>query len=172
MIMTLTLNAAGKEVLQNINSTYTNKFYDKLANLSSLSLDNYENNGTQKKVKEDFEKILPLYLSTQDIFTKTGLEELEKDEIKKYKVSMFVSVSLGYIKYLESENRHELSADIMTKILIDINDLMINSNNMVDYLIALTVYSKIFANYTAPSVQMLSIFKKYTPASKRIYVQK
>jgi len=172
MLITINLNASQKEFFESINTIYADDFYNKISNYTSLPLNSYENNTTQKKIKEDFEKNLPIYLSNKNLFTKSSLERLEKDEVKKYKIWMFVSISLSYIKYLEAKNNHQLSKEIMERNLINLHDLMINSNGMIDYVLALATYSKLFSNYNNPSLEMVSILKRYPPPNKSIYLQK
>lgn len=174
LVIAITVNiiASEKELIKDINTIYAKDFYNNFSNYTSLPLNNFENNATQKKIKEDFEKILPRYLNNKSIFTKSSLKKLKKDKVENYKIRMFISVSLSYIKYLDSRDDYQLSQRIMKENLINLNNLMINSENMMDYLIALGAYSKIFSNYADPSLEMVALFKKYPPPHKSIYFNK
>jgi len=174
LVIAITVNiiASEKELIKDINTVYAEDFYNKFSNYTSLPLNNFENNATQKKIKEDFEKILPRYLNNKSIFSKSSLKKLKIDKVENYKIRTFISVSLSYIKYLDSRDNYQLSLKIMRQNLINLNDLMINSKNMIDYLIALGTYSKIFSNYHNPSLEIVELFKKHPPANKSIYFKK
>jgi len=170
--ITVNILASDKKLIEDINTIYAEDFYNNFSNYTSLPLNDFENNTTQKKIKEDFEKILPRYLNNKSIFTKSSLEKQEKDKVEKYKIRMFISISLSYIKYLNSRDDYQLSQRIMKRNLINLNALMVNSKNMMNYLIALGTYSKIFSNYGTPSLEMVELFKKYPPPNKSIYFEK
>ncbi len=172
IIVSITLHASEIKLIKNINAVYSDDIYEKLLTLSSIPLFNYENNNTQKKVKEDFEKILPLYLEHTTLFSKTSLEKLDKNKIEKYKLNLFIKISVSYIKYLEQKNEIVLSTKIMKRNLLNLNALMTNSNNLMDYIISLMAYSTIFSHYSNPSKEMIVTFNNYPPPDASIYFEK
>ncbi len=172
IMITLSLHASNIELLQKINATYGDEFYTPLSKKSLISLNDYENNATQKKIKDDFEKILPLYLKSTDIFSKSSLKQLENKGIKFFKIRAFIPISVSYVKYLESIKEKELATKIMKKNLINLHDLMLNSTGVINYVVALSSYLEIFSNYQNPSSGMLVILQDNPPPSKVIYVQK
>jgi len=72
----------------------------------------------------------------------------------------------------QEELMTKLDTKTMEKNLINLNDMMINSKNMIDYLRALTQYSKILSSCTDTSSEMISIFKNNPPPNKSIYFEK
>jgi len=170
--ITLTLSASNKELLQKINETYEDDFYTHLSKLSTLSLNNYENNATQKKIKDEFEQILPLYLKSRGLFSKSNLEQQEKEEIKFLKISAFIPISVSYVKYLESIKNEKLASVIMQKDLSNLHDLMVNSNGTINYVIALSSYLEIYSSYKKLSSSMFVLLQNNPPPNKSIYIQK
>ena len=171
-MISLTLNASNIELLQKINTTYEDDFYAHFSNKNAISLNDYENNATQKKIKDDFEEILPLYLKSADIFSKSSLEKLEKKDTKLEKISVFISISVSYIKYLESIKKENLATEIMKRDLINLHALMVNSKGIINYVIALSSYLDIFSNYKNPSSSILSLLQGNPPPPKSVYIQK
>ena len=171
-MIAFTLNASNIELLQKINTTYEDDFYAHLSNNSAIFLSDYENNATQKKIKDDFEEILPLYLKSSDIFSKSSLKLLENKEIKFFKIRAFIPISVNYVKYLESIKEKELATEIMKKNLLTLHDLMVNSKGIINYVIALSSYLDIYSNYKNPSSSILSLLQENPPPHKSIYIQK
>ena len=174
MLMSIALLASSaEELLKDINITYSKENYQNIfKNLNELTISSFESNSTQKMIKEDFEELLPNYLNNEDIFSQVNLKQLKKDNIYKHKWREFISASLVYMKYLESQEEFEREERIMKRNLINFNSLMVNSQELVDYIIALILYEKTYFYEGLNNTKIISITKEYPPVDPSIYFDK
>lgn len=173
-IITLALKASSvspQELISNINTIFSNKIYNSIDPFS-FSFKENKNNLSSQKIKEDLKKILPSYLETKPLFTRPLLTHFKEQNKTLVGVSIFIKLSFSYANYLQHHNQEKLALQIIEQNLINLQDLMTNAPNMLDYLIALAIYSKIFDNYIPSSYKIVTLFQKYPPPSASLYFQK
>jgi len=105
IIITISSNASTKEFINKVYTIYSDNFYSKikLSRCKQIPLNNFENNETQKRLKEDFEKILPEYIDSSNYLKRTYLDKITitDNNIKKiFTTRKVVCASLSYVKYL------------------------------------------------------------------------
>jgi hypothetical protein len=165
LIPTIVLASFEDKLLNDINSTYSNQFYkNKYDNTSA-----YKDEGTFEKIKTDVEKILPMYVYNENLFKGNG--QIDNDR-RKLKFVDFLNSSLIYMDYLERMNRGIEAQMLMDRHLANINALMTHSNDLLDYIVSIVLYQKIYFHRRSPSKNMLGPLLKYQIADKSIFFKK
>lgn len=164
-----------QDFLYDINATYSDKFYENiLSEEQTTTLIDFENNSAQKKIKEDFEKLLPKYLESDNLFTNKELSKLQET---KYIISQshfkdFLTVSTLYLNLLNYEKKRQQSNVLLEKNLINLRSLMQNSNDMINYILSIILYKKLYADIKCDSKKTYGLFKKFPPPDKSIFFKK
>jgi len=174
MLMSITLSASpAEELFRDINTTYSKVNYQHIfKDLDNLTINSFENNSTQRMIKEDFESLLPNYMDNKDIFSESSLKKLIKENVGKPRLRMFISASLVYMKYLDEEGKTKDAENIMRRNLINFNSLMTKSDNIVDYIRALGLYKRTFTYMESSLQNMTGILEKHPPPNESIYFEK
>jgi hypothetical protein len=137
-----------KELLELIKNTYNNKLYD---NFHPMKL--FDESETMLQEKQDFYKILPLYLEEEKLFVFKN-DELFSSLIMKdgnnirsllqhFNLLYFYDSLISYIKYLDKQKKYEKADEIFIKLVNSLNSFMINSYHF-DYVYALVYNRNIF----------------------------
>ncbi len=164
-----------QDFLYDINVTYSDEFYQSILNEKQITtLIGFENNTTQKKIKSDFEKLLPKYLESDNLFTNKQLLMLQDPNyvIPQSHFKDFITVSILYLNLLKYQKKSEKSNAILEKNLINIKSLMQNSNGMINYILSIFLYQKIYTEIKCDSKEIYSLFKKFPPPDKSIFFKK
>jgi len=169
MLISLGAFSSSKTLIQDINLMYSSEIY---RSSSPIKIIDFQSDRVQNNIKEDFEKLLPLYLKSENIFSKNSIKELRAHNIEEFKWNKFIEVSIAYMEYLKSEGRHEEAKKLLQKNLIDTQSLMLNSDSFLDYILTLSVYEKIYSSKALSSEMFISLFKKYPPPDKQLFFKK
>ena len=139
------------------------------------TLDNVEHNRSHQELKEMFERLLPYYLRSDNLFSNEELKILKRKKIEIIKYRDFFLTLYLYIGYLESHpsesNRQKLYI-LVEKSLRDAHSLMENSNEFIDYLMSVFIYKSIYDRLSSPSTLLQKILQKYKPFSSDIFFDK
>lgn len=172
-LSTFIFASSTQDFLHDLNATYSNEFYSKISFSTdkSIILLSYDKNKTQRRIKEDFEKLFPRYMQTNGLFTK---EILTKVNTEKYVLSSynFIFSSIEFIKLLNKQNKIIQSNKLLEKMLIDINRLMLNSNRIINYMLSIMFYKRLYERIEYNSKEKYALLKKYPPPSKEIFFEK
>lgn len=164
-----------QNLLYEIKSTYSKDFYKGLySDNKSLTLANFENNSTQKKIKEDFERLIPKYFKADNLFIQENLKEFNTDDNSLITLNLqkfFVTCTL-YIKLLDRQQKTIKSNQLFKKTLSDLNALMRNSTSFANYIISVILYKKFYSNIELNSLYKYAWLKKCPPPDKTIFFEK
>jgi len=169
LIITLALNSSSlppQELIKNITTIYNHPFYKKISSLKA-----FETPISQPKIKEDLEKIVPSYLQTKELFSKSTLTQLKKENISLFGLSTFLTISFNYANYLYSTTQEKIALKLIEQNLINLQNLMKNAPTILEYTLALSIYSNLFSNYQ-PFSKALPLFKKYPPPNPSLYFKR
>ncbi len=171
-IYVVTVNA--QDFLHEVNATYTSASYKKLLYTNkNLTLNRFESNSTQQKIKTDFEVLLPQYLDSKSLFSKERFAMLEEPDfsISQLRFLDFMTVSRAYLALLEEQKEWEKRDALLEKNLADLEALMRNSKGMVNYILSLANYKKIYVAFSK-SKQSCALIQKYSLPEEDIFFQR
>jgi len=165
-----------EDLLHDINDTYSSTAYKKLFNENhSFTLNDFEHNTSQRRIKEDFEKILPAYLNTDNVFSEESIDELCKDDscyLSNYHLQEFIVTSSLYIKLLDKQSHTTTSTQLLEKNLLDLQLLLRNSKGMVNHILAVVLYQKLYSELDVNSLEKFTLLKKLPPPEKTVFFEK
>ena len=137
-------------ILLDINATYANNKFNQVkpAQLSSIMLNDLENNTTLEQGLAAYEKLLPEYLAQTPIFTQSVFEEndvFQTNEIfLKYDFKTFMNASILHLRLLKHRKEMKLFSSVVDANLENLNDVANGSNSTIDYIYIITFYKAIF----------------------------
>ena len=160
LLTTSLFSSALEEFYKDVNNTYSKSIYkSKGCKKSNRSFLNFETNSTQREMKDDFEKLLPYYISTENIFP--------SQEIITYFISYFEASTL-YIEYLQNIGEHTQAKELMEKNLLNARHLSDKINDSASYMYLLFIYENIYeARFKQEYI--LKLYKKYPPISSKYF---
>ncbi|MBN2767959.1 MAG: hypothetical protein JXQ68_02560 [Campylobacterales bacterium] len=170
----ITFASPAQDFLADINATYSSAFYEKLDihKNTSLTLVDAETNGTQKKIKEDFERLLPKYLKVDDLFSK---EVYDNDDtsfrVLSSRYREFFEVSILYLNFLSSPKEQGLHNRLLEKNLLNLHALT-RLRGMPNYILSLVLHKKLYTDIECYSTGDYLLLQKYPPPDKTFFFVK
>jgi hypothetical protein len=129
----------------------------------------HRGNPTKIKINKDFEALLPYYLKIENLFSLKSCEiSVTQNNISMKYVDFFIV--LRRYTLLQSQDS-EIYRNLVDKMLYDFHSLMINSNNLIDYMISLQQLTQLM-NALTPSTKLAKIIKNYPLPSEDILFEK
>lgn len=156
MVQTLT---ASNNFFIDLNQTISGNFYEQ--GIKALTLEKFETNTTQLKIKNDFEKLLPNYLTSTKI---TLFHDFDKLQMMIAIRRLFKMSSL-YVNLTKEQN-------IFEKNLKDLNNIVKNSKDFDSYTVAINTYLKYYNNTNVKQKEFKTILESNPPPSSEIYFEK
>ena len=167
-------------LLNDINTSFNKTAFSELKEfnkINTIKVSNFDNNSTLEQALRSYKILLPDYLNESTLFNKESFEGIGD---KYYEISSryhyieFFNTSILHLKILSKDNNYILIKKIVSTHINNLNALMINSVTMLDYIIALSLYKKL---YTAISENrrdsdIYNVLKQNPPPSSDIYYQK
>ena len=132
--------------------------------LDVKTLDNVENNSSQKILKDKMDEVIGYYLKTDDLFSK-------KNSYGALKYDEFFQRLYPYLSYLEKHNNKKRLDTLLDKVLKDSTMLMKNSNSFLDYMVSVNIMKKIYGSFTDVKSHK-DIFLKYPVPSSKLFFEK
>ena len=169
---TMLFASSTPDLLNHIYTTYSKKFYEGLFSADrELTLTDFESNSTQSKIKADFEKLLPKYLEIENPFTQEKISKLQEPDLSVYKSHFkdFITVSILYLN-LQTNPKERVA--LLEKNLINLQSLMQNSKGMMNYILALNLYQKLYSTFKPGSEETYELLKSIPPPDKSIFFEK
>ena len=168
----VTFASPAQDFLADINATYSNAFYEKLDidKNKNITLANADNNSTQKKIKEDFERLLPKYLKVDDLFPESG-SYADPKTIKKYlpiQFKDFFEISILYLNLLSHKQEQGLHDKLLKKNLLSLH-AFIHKKGMISYLFSLILYQRLYAHLECHTKEDYLLLQKYPPPDKSFF---
>ncbi|MEJ2527507.1 MAG: hypothetical protein P8Y49_05435 [Sulfurovaceae bacterium] len=137
LLSVITFASPAQDFLADINATYSSAFYEKLDihSNTSLTLADVETNSTQKKIKEDFERLLHKYLKVDDLFPESG-SYADSETINQHlpiQFRDFFEISILYLNLLSHKQEQGLHDKLLKKNLLNLHAL-IHKKGMMSYI--------------------------------------
>jgi hypothetical protein len=157
-----------QSLLRDIETTYSNDFYQDIFYTSkNLTLIDFEHNSTQKKIKEDFEKFLPRYLSTNDFFKDEDSQESEESDFSLMQSHhKFIIVSKLYLNLLSHQADRKKQKALLEKNLLNFQFLMQNTSRMWQYMFSMSLYTDLYSDLECNSKEIYDVLKRYPPPNR------
>lgn len=175
LLSTLAFASPMLNMLNDINATYSDKFYVNYCQTSkTLTLNDFENNSTQKRIKTDFEKLLPKYLTIEELFSNEEFSKLDKDKfmVFKFEFRKFFTTSIFYLELLKKQKKLNMRNELLEKNLLNLELLMSNSENILNYALSIILYEKLFSSLSCSSKEVYNLLKKFPPQDKSVFFEK
>ncbi len=154
-----TLVASNYNFFIDLNQTVSSDFYENEREV--LTLEKFETNSTQLKIKNDFEKLLPNYLTSTKI---TLFYEFDKLQMI-VAIHRLFKISSLYVNLTKDQN-------IFEKNLKDLNDITKNSKDFDSYNMAIHTYVEYYKNTNIKQKKFKTILQSNPPPSSKIYIEK
>jgi hypothetical protein len=173
LLSVITFASPAQDLLADINATYSSAFYEKLDihRNTSLTLADSETNSTQKKVKEDFERLLPEYLKTDNLFSKVYDIDDTSLGVLSSRYREFFEVSILYLNFLSSQKEQGLHDRLLEKNLLNLHALT-HLKGMSNYILSLVLYKKLYTDIECCSTGDYLLLQKYPPPDKTFFFVK
>ncbi len=164
-----------QDFLADINATYSSAFYEKLDidKNKNIILADAETNSTQKKIKEDFERLLPKYLKVDDLFPKSG-SYVDPETIKQHlpiQFRDFFEISILYLNLLSHKQEQGLHDKLLKKNLLNLH-AFIHKKGMMSYIFSLVLYQKLYTHLECHTKEDYLLLQKYPPPDKSFFFVK
>jgi len=171
----VTFASPAQDFLADINATYSSAFYEKLDidKNKNITLADAETNSTQKKIKEDFERLLPEYLKVDDLFPESGSYANSKS-IKQHlpmQFRDFFEISILYLNLLSHKQEQGLHDKLLKKNLLNLHALM-HKEGMMSYIFSLVLYQKLYTHLECHTKEDYLLLQKYPPPDKSFFFVK
>jgi hypothetical protein len=134
------------------------------------AFDNVENNSSQKALKESFEKLLPKYLESEELFSKEACQTDASSNIALPYSDFFRLLQL-YTDYLKENASKDEYLELLDKSLGNFHTLMANSDNLIDYMISLNHMHQLLMSLHC-SDEVIARVKKYPPQNPELLFEK
>lgn len=169
-LMTSTYNpSTGKSSV----TTQTRENYPLWLNIKTL--DNVENNSSQRTVKEKMDKLVVQYLKCDEIFSKEALQLLKKKNYGALKYNEFFQRLYPYLSYLEKhdskDENKKLLDRLLHKALKDSTMLMKNSEDFLDYMVSVNMIKNLYGAFSNLN-NYKDIFQEHPVPSSKLFFKK
>ncbi len=151
------------------NSKYKAKPWE-----SIKAFDNLENNTTQRALKKEFEHLLAMYLSVEDLYSKEELSNMKTSNIEIFVYRNFYKMLNIYIGHLQKESNQknrELLYKIVDKNVKNLYQLMENSNNFDTYFFSVSSLENFLESLNRLN-DFAEVFKEYSLVKDELFFEK